>query len=212
MGLGLGTKGDTSTNKRFEKSTSGYAQSDLAEALRALHQYKVGLARHLMQTRPDMSDEKLVDTVQDPSYALEMLDRLHLKQRNPDTGKDYFTPLNPEERYNYQIPNSMTPQYNENEFARAVGGLQTLLDSRRGIRNGLGSTGNSQFRIGKQGELNWAQRRGDNPQYEKDSDEWNVENNRWKDNFFTPEQRLEIFKKIWPQVRSEYNRNNGWYA
>lgn len=169
------------------KTSRGYASNSEAEMLRALHHAKSGFARHLIAENK-LTPEEVVDEVQNPDKFLDFMQGVY---RGSWKGhKDDPT--------SYSFPSTMSQVGTEREMARSVAGIQpfiqTLLDerSRANMLNNSSPQveGADQSPSPKDNHIfrNW------------DGDPANLQ---WKDNLYTPEQQLQIFRNnIWPQVRN----------
>jgi hypothetical protein len=156
-----------------KNNPQGYAGNNLSEMPRSLHEVKMGYARYLLANAGGRSPDEIVETVQDPDKVLEFLQTIY----NPLRTKD--APVS------YSFPSDMSQVGSEVEMARSIGGIQPLVE-----------------------RLLKARDNPDSPVYyhvdrhtlspTKD----NTQKTNWKRRVITPAQQLEIFRKIWPQVRN----------
>ncbi len=156
-----------------ENNPQGYAGNNLSEMLRSLHEAKMGYARYLIANARGQSPDEIVETVQDPDKVLDFLQNIY----NPMRTKD--APVS------YSFPSDMSQVGSEVEMARSLGGIQPLVERLIQAKNNPDSP--ASYHV-DQHTLSPA----------KD----NTQKTNWKRRVITPAQQLEVFRKIWPQVRN----------
>lgn len=192
MGLALGAH----DHDARPGSIRGYAGSNLPEMLRALHNAKIGMANHLAARGEHMDD--VVRKTQDPEEAVRFFNSLYgprqLQQEHDGRS--------------YAFPADMASRGTELEMARSVGGIQPLMQYLYNV-----------MPLGEDGQFTKDQLRAQqsypapttNTIYNNPDGRNNYKDmrDRWKDRHLTPEQRIELFRNIWPQVNNTTSQDRG---
>ena len=116
---GLGVVSRKPSEYESPYSPYGYSQSSVAEALRSLHDFKVGWARHLAATT-DMTPEQIVAKVQDPNAALQFMDQIYGEPSVDQPGQKYYA------KNSFNFPSTMAPKATELTTARSIRGLEPI--------------------------------------------------------------------------------------
>lgn len=156
-----------------KNNPQGYAGNNLSEMLRSLHEAKMGYARYLIANAGGRSPDEIVETVQDPDKVLDFLQNIY----NPMRTKDM--PVS------YSFPSDMSQVGSEVEMARSLGGIQPLIERLIQAKNNPELP--SSYHV---------------VPHTLSPTKDNTQKTNWKRRVIAPAQQLEIFRKIWPQVRN----------
>lgn len=172
-----------------DKTSRGYASNSEAEMLRALHHAKSGYARHLI-AEGKLTPEEVVDEVQNPDKFLDFMQGVY---RGSFKG-------NNDDPTSYSFPSTMSQVGTEREMARSVAGIQPFIQTLLSERNRANML-NNRYKPHLIEDPDQIPSPKDNHIFRnQDGDPSKLQ---WKDNLYTPEQQLDIFRNnIWPQVRN----------
>lgn len=170
-------------------TSRGYASNSEAEMLRALHHAKSGYARHLI-AEDKLTPEEIVNEVQNPDKFLDFMQGIYkgsIKGNNDDPTS-------------YSFPSTMTQVGTEREMARSVAGIQPFIQTLLNERSRVNMV-NNKYEPHLLEKPDQAPSPRDNHifrNYKGDPSKI-----QWKDNIYTPEQQLDIFRNhIWSQVNN----------
>lgn len=170
-------------------TSRGYASNSEAEMLRALHHAKSGYARHLI-AEDKLTPKEVADTVQNPDKFLDFMQGIYR-----GSWRDHD-----DDPTSYSFPSTMSQVGTEREMARSVAGIQPFIQTLIDERNRANML-NNRYKPHLIEEPDQAPSPKDNHIFKNQNGD--PSKLQWKDNIYTPEQKLEIFRNnIWPQVHN----------